>query len=143
MALETIKIDNTEYEVPKVAAELCQKLVNDKNEIEKQLEIEQKAHLIANKQIGELEYILGNLISGKTIQIDRSLEMKALGSKMKAEWETEVKFGMAGWIQANWSKLCHISCDCGALISYEVLRNTNELKCNKCYETESKQVRKT
>lgn len=140
MDLETIKIDNTEYEVPKVAAKLFQKLVNDKNEIEKQLEIEQKAHLIANKQIGELEYILGNLISGKAIQIDRSLEMKALGSKMKVEWETEVKFGMSGWIQANWSKLYHIYCDCGALISYEVLRNTNELKCNKCYETESKQV---
>lgn len=132
MDIETIKIDGVQYDVPKIAAELFDKLKNDKEQLQKQVEIHENAYLKQGRRVSEYRYIIGKLITEGKVIVPGDIEMEALGEKMKVEWEYEVKNGMSGWIQTNWDKLCHLKCNCGNLVSYDVLRMTNELKCKSC-----------
>lgn len=111
--------------------------VGDKNRlVHQEVEMamtEMGAHIEKLKrEVKGYKLMLGKIQAGEKVGITGEESMMFAHEKMTMEWEVEVRSGMTGWIQANWGKLCSVKCDCGALVSYEILRRTNELKCDAC-----------
>lgn len=84
------------------------------------------------REVKGYKLMLGKIQAGEKVGITGEDSMMFAHDKMTMEWEVEVRSGMTRWIQANWGKLCRVMCDCGAMVSYEVLRSSNELKCDAC-----------
>lgn len=111
--------------------------VGDKNRlVHQEVEMvmtEMGAHIEKLKrEVKGYKLMLGKIQAGDKVGITGEESMMFAHEKMTMEWEVEVRSGMTGWIQANWGKLCSVKCDCGALVSYDILRKTNELKCDTC-----------
>src|SRR5690606_34734331 len=95
---------------------------------DRQVEIHLKAVGNSTRMLNDCKYAVARIFEGRD-----DMPMWAFGEKLRIEWDAEVKYGLTGWIQNNWGKLCHLSCDCGSLISYDVLRESNKLMCKRCY----------
>ena len=111
--------------------------VGDKNRlVHQEVEMamtEMGAHIEKLKrEVKGYKMMLAKIQAGEKVGITGEESMMFAHEKMTMEWEVEVRSGMTGWIQANWAKLCSLKCDCGGLVSYEILRRTNELKCDAC-----------
>lgn len=143
--LEAILIDKTEFLVPIKVVAVMDKLKHDNSELRKQLDLQLKGIKAQSEKLSELqkqpkeckqcrdyEYMFGQLQAGFKVSITGAQSKRFVGEKLKADWEAEVKYGMAGWLQAHWGQLCKVQCNCGSYVSYDVLRASNELKCKEC-----------
>lgn len=136
MQLEKIKIDEYVMEIPHLAAYLIQQKYEQVLDLRRTIE---KNFDVLPERF-EMMRLIDRMLKGEKIDKVKHLKKdffeKAAMESLKADWELEVKHGMTGWIQKNWPKLGAIQCDCGNLISYDVLfyGKSTELICNDCYE---------
>lgn len=124
---KTIKIDNEEFDVPEKVLRLFERLVEDKNVAEQQAQIHHKAVINSTKMLNECKFLVEVVYGDR-----KETPIWMRGQLLIAQYEAEVRHGMMGWLQKNWAKICTVSCNCGSLISYEAVRETNELICNNC-----------
>ena len=130
--MEDILVEGKIYNVPNEVAAMLQHKKETIAQLRKTLDMSIEKEIEFGKENLGYRLMFAKLQAGEKVSITGADQMKFAAEKMKSEWEADVKYGMAGWLQENWSKLCGIGCECGKLISYEKLRNTNELKCDNC-----------
>lgn len=127
--MKTIKIDGEIFQVEDKVFRLFNQMEDDVRQAQKQEEIHKKALKNSTRMLNQAKYCVSVLAEGK----NEDAAIWSLGAKLEVEHNAEVRNGLLGWLQKNWSKICSVSFDCGHLISYDVVRESGELKCKKCY----------
>lgn len=126
-----LRIDGEELNVSEKVYLLFEKMQNDADQMKKQESILKNALCKANEMLEDAQIYVAHLSEGK----DKEAEAWAAGAKLKAELMAEARDGLIGWLMKNWQKICVVTCDCGNLISYDVVRTTSDLKCKHCAPT--------
>ncbi len=135
-----IKIDGKEIQLPRRVVMLLQKLEDNKNNAVKSMEVALNATKVCNEQLAKsneekkyVQVILGKIIKGEKVGQVKVAEIdEATWAAMDYNWKNEVKLGMTGWIHENWGKLCTCQCNCGKLVSFDILKQTHHLLCKTC-----------
>lgn len=133
-----IKIDGEVFDVPEKVVQMFDKLTNDRKGAEKQVAIHANAIKKANEMLDNCLYLLERIEAGEDISRKDGELMWETGRRLKFEYEAEARSGLIGWLMGNWSKICAISCDCGALINYDAVRLSSQLICKQCFEANNK-----
>lgn len=134
-----IKIDTEVFEVPDKVYSLFVKLTEEADMHKRQADIHLAAVGRSGKMVEACRRFVTAIVEGdrKAFKILKEGEVSIwdAGERLKEEWDMEVRSGLTGWLQENWTQICSVSCKCGErYIHYESVRNSNNLICEKCYK---------